>query len=714
MSRIRVLRLLGVLTLLVMVAGVGVAQNGTSSDVIPNQNPSHLGVLPCKPSTNFEADEYRIVHTTVDDPFKFLHRIGGKTKSIEGQLAAKLNNQLFTYKLVDTDALSLIENARFAPDSGNGFVVNVEFVSVQNCDPNSKTLDLIYRIYSTNPPKVLGGATESQTTAEKSPQTTTGLVQAGNPFHFVPTGGYNASYHGFGGGRIQITPKLGGFRFLDTFTIEGQGSSSMRSLSAALSGSATLLGWLNHADWRVNYQNYSLPAGATRLQNASLSAQIDTETRPFWKSTFLARLGGLLQGGSTQSGILPAGLLPPQTVSNTGYGSLKGYFGLSSRTKHNVFSASYGLELGSVRPVGQIDWLKHIGDVADEYWISIGDHKPLEVESRFTFGGIQAPHSIPLSAHFFGGNDEQFFVPGDSWQIRDVPVIRAIPANQFYLTSQGAGANSFASINLTVSYPVKSYPIMPKDLSADQEFNQLLQGQIVSAASVEQNYYAWKDPNFTAALNKLPNLKQVLDALKRAADTAQAANPSQLQDQFADCATSIGVAAFDVTNTLAAKGLAQYGDLSALLPVDTDDLKSVQDACVGELNQQLHDPGIRTTATAVDTARTSILRNFNAINQKLAAQKAANDIAFVNRTLNTLFKDLNIFSVSPVAVFDMASIGPTKGTLGGNRIGPGGGVRLELASYVDFTLGYAWNVNRQPSEGNGALFFSIDVRDLFH
>ena len=83
-----------------------------------------------------------------------------------------------------------------------------------------------------------------------------------------------------------------------------------------------------------------------------------------------------------------------------------------------------------------MDWRKHIGDVADQFWIPIGDHKPLEVESRFTSGGIQIPHSIPLAARFFGGNGsgsgEEFFIPGDSWQIRDEPVIRAIPANRFY------------------------------------------------------------------------------------------------------------------------------------------------------------------------------------------------------------------------------------------------------------------------------------------
>lgn len=707
-------RLLSVFTWLVVMAGVIYAQDNSHPTVLPNQKPSRSEIFPCKAGTNFESDGYRIAHTTLDDPFKFLYWLNRKTNSVQAQLSKRLDNQPFTYKLADTDGLRLIEEARFVPNSGRGFVVRVELVSVQNCDPKAKTLDLVYRVYSTNPPKVLGGGAESQVIAEKSPQTITGLAQVGHPFHFTPTGGYNHSYNIFGGGRIQITPKFKGFRFFDTLTAEGQGSSSMRHFSAAVSGSETFLGWFRHTDWRFNYQNDSVPTGATRLQKAGLSGQADGETRPFWNGTVLARFGGLLQGGYMQSGTLLPRLLPQQTVSNAGYGSLKAYLGLSSRVSHNVLSVSYGLELGSIRPSTGVDWRKQIGDVNDKFWVSIGDHKPLEVESRFTFGGIQVLHSIPLPALFFGGNGEQFFVPGDSWQIRDVPVIRAIPANQFYLTTQGAGANRFSSINLTMAYPLKSHPIMPKDLSADPEFNSLLQAQIVSATSLEQNYYSWKDSHFGAAWNKLPDLERLLDDLQKVVNTAQASHPGQLEDQFADCTSNIFTANFDATSSRNAKGVAQYGGLSDLLSPNTDDLKSVLDACVVELNQSLGDPGITSAAAAVDAARADMLKDFSAISQKLAAQKAANDIVFVKRTLNTLFKDLNIFSVSPVVVFDRASIGPENGTLGGTRIGPGGGVRFELVSSADFTLGYAWNVNHHAGEGKGALFFSIDVRDLFH
>jgi hypothetical protein len=105
---------------------------------------------------------------------------------------------------------------------------------------------------------------------------------------------------------------------------------------------------------------------------------------------------------------------------------------------------------------------------------------------------------------------------------------------------------------------------------------------------------------------------------------------------------------------------------------------------------------------------------FGQIDQAKAEKKANDDMAFTRRSLNTLFKDVNIYSISPVFVFDVARIGPRSGSIGGTRYGPGGGIRLELATTAHFTLGYAVNVNRGPGEGRGNLFFAIGIRDLFY
>jgi hypothetical protein len=704
-----------------ILAGIAFLASGQQTPdtvVLPDERPSAAGVLPCLRGVNFETEKYRIGKVTVDDPFKFLYWIGGRANSVEAQIRNRLQGQLFTYKAAGPDAIALIDATRFVPDIPGTFVVSFEKVSVLNCNSAAKTLDVVYRVYSTAPPRAGGGATETQKQAETSPQDVTGLTKAGSPLRLVPAGGYNAAWGAFAGGNAALSFRAGGL--FDTFSLRGQASTSgsMRSASTAISGSASPLGPIQLWNWRLNYANDSTPAGSMTLSKANGSGQFDAQTRPFWNGAVFARFGALAERGIMQSATqitTTTTVLPPNTVASAAYGSLKGFAGLSSRTGHNTLSVSYGLEFGSIGPSARVDWRKHIGDVVDEFWIPLGDHKPLEVESRFTAGAIQVPHTIPLAARFFGGNGDGYFIPGDSWQIRDVPVIRAIPANQFYRTGQGAGADQFAAVNLTLSYPVKHEPIMPKDLSTDPEFNQLMAAQIVSAASAEQNYYSWKDPHFAMASAELPKLAGLLDTLDNAVNAAQTAHPDLLPDEFSDCSTQLFTASFNAKAARDEKKVAQYGDVAVLLPADPeDDLKAVHDSCAVALNGQLKDAAVAAGAADVDAEGAKMFGFFNAIDQKGAAAKAANDIAFVKRTLNTVFKDLNIFSISPVFVFDAATIGPASGPLGGTRIGPGGGVRLELASYVNFTLGYAWNVDHKVNEDKGAVFFSIGTRDLFH
>jgi hypothetical protein len=76
--------------------------------------------------------------------------------------------------------------------------------------------------------------------------------------------------------------------------------------------------------------------------------------------------------------------------------------------------------------------------------------------------------------------------------------------------------------------------------------------------------------------------------------------------------------------------------------------------------------------------------------------------------------DLNVVSLAPVAVVDWARIGPTGRGIKPSRFGPGGGVRIELGSYVNFTVGCAFDIHPQLGEGARALFFSIGVRDFLH
>jgi hypothetical protein len=93
--------------------------------------------------------------------------------------------------------------------------------------------------------------------------------------------------------------------------------------------------------------------------------------------------------------------------------------------------------------------------------------------------------------------------------------------------------------------------------------------------------------------------------------------------------------------------------------------------------------------------------------------KTRRDIDYAVQSLDVVFRELNLFAVSPILIFDVARLGPSKNPVfGGARYGLGAGVRFSLVS-LDLNLGYAGNLNRRRGEGRGAFVFSLDVTDLF-
>ncbi len=95
--------------------------------------------------------------------------------------------------------------------------------------------------------------------------------------------------------------------------------------------------------------------------------------------------------------------------------------------------------------------------------------------------------------------------------------------------------------------------------------------------------------------------------------------------------------------------------------------------------------------------------------RKRADMRAENDLSVAQRVLNTFLYQLNAYSIAPVGIFDVARVWPT-GV--GTRYAAGGGVRLSVVN-VNFTLGYAANPLHRAGEDPGALFFKLDVSDLF-
>jgi hypothetical protein len=670
---------------------------------------------------NLETSGFKVRSIRIDDPFLFLPWVKARQKRASEQITGLIKGRPFTYSDVSDKALKIIENENFLPETSDARVqIRIEFVSVENCTGGE--VDVVYRIYSTQILPVLSARPEQRVKERETPQTpagqTTVLTKESSPFHFTPTGGYDSTNLLFGGGRFEIKPrKLWKLPFKSAI-IKGEASSRMHDVSGALEGAydseVESPGWLAHADWLLDFSHYSLPTGAGDIKGGHLMLHFAGVTKPLAGGNLSLRFGGALDGGNrqTEPGAL---LIAPGTVSNAGFGTLKLYGGIDSRFARNIVSASYGLELGSVGPAARVDWRKHILDVRHQFWYSLGNHHLLDLDSRFTVGKLQVPGKIPLPERFFGGTNEELLIASDDWQIRANPVIRAIPASRLFQTAEGAGGREFFSYNFTAAYGIWRQTLVPEELTSDDEFNSQLEGSITSVTNTLQVFYYSKDPHYVNVVSQLPGAQTALQDLQTAVNAAQATHTGQAPELFEACTESISAVARRIRNAISTSRVP-FGSIALVLSEDPDDdqLLNVKQACETDLNGVLKEASITSATSRVETLRTQMLAEFNQIDKAQAEKKAVADMAFTRRTLNTLFNDVNIYSISPVFVFDVARIGPRNDAFGGTRYGPGAGIRFELATTAHFTFGYAWNVKQGPGEGRGNIFFAIGVRDLFH
>jgi hypothetical protein len=599
--------------------------------------------------------------------------------------------------------------------------VRIDRIEVR-CRQSGPDVDIVYHIIASQIAPWAGGAVEGQKTATRSPQTTSGFTQGTIrsflPSSLIPSIGFDSTNKLYSGGQLAIP--LCGFRGGAAATqscplplqldIQGQGSQTMATVHAALRATRDSPGPIAHSEYALNYDLSSTPTGAGQIRRALASLQYSGASRAFLGGNVSARFGGLVAKGSEQAPLRTG--LPPAAFTSSAVNALKLYAGLDSRLPHNVLSASVGFEPGSADLSSGIQWKKYVGGIHHEFWANVGSRHTIEIESLLAAGAVQGPGPVPVAERFFGGNFEQFFIPGDSWQIPAGPVIRAISGSRFFETAAGAGGDRFLSGNLTAAFSVWQKPLVPAEVRDDPTFTSLLNGQIATATSIDQLHYVTADQHYKEIVTELPNVLAVVNELSDAVSAAQRAQPDQFATQFKACAGAVKMAANRTKSAISASDASRVGLIAALLPVDEDRLNKAIAAC-GALNALLNSsPGIDVGPLTIQ--QKNILNLYTGIDQTGAARKAKADMAFVSRTLNTLFHDVNLISISPVVVFDIAQIGPTGPGIPGTRYGPGGGVRLELASAVHFTLGYARNVGAGPGEGSGAIFFSMGLRDLFH
>ncbi len=673
----------------------------------------------CAAGIDYERESYHIGDVTITTPFDLLHLrylSHLKEERLSGLPVRK--NSLFRTDDLNRAVEHLRETELAPPPIGLPISGSLLLVYAKNCrmDEGRKYVDLEFWYMPARVPSFWSHSFESYWSETRDPAKPAGI--APRKFSISPQLGYSASTRLFGGAQLNSESHEG---WLQKLHAEGESSARYHRAEAFLSGSLQpSASWMERSDWKLSYQHREEPVAARRFRAAQLAAVWKGYSRPMGSAGWVFRYGTGLGAGYRQADEIADSPLPSGVVSSISLGSLKLFAGATVRTGHQSFASSYGLLLGHTGKGGTIDFRKHLVDVAYS-WRRVRNHRPLEVDTRFTAGFIEntcRPGSacgMPLAERFFGGNIESNFLDDDSWVIRSQPLLRGVPRNGLNGGAAGGygGGDRFWALNLTVGYSLFRITLIPRDLLANKEVIDRMDATPKTAEALLASAYASmdkefvNDPGLEKAREVLDPLRKDLDEIRTSWDKLADEIPEESEEEYQICTEDhLDALPLDIEDVEARKiSIYLLGNRTGNLARTIACLKQFAKAPGDEMNAdaaqlESHRGHIEAIVESTETYRR-------------AAAKAAVDLALGKRTIHTLFHEVNLFSISPVFVFDAGRIRSALSRAPAQRYSLGGGLRLTLASTVRFTAGYAVNANRQLNEGRGALFATLDILDIF-
>jgi hypothetical protein len=278
-----------------------------------------------------------------------------------------------------------------------------------------------------------------------------------------------------------------------------------------------------------------------------------------------------------------------------------------------------------------------------------------------------------------------------------------------------AAASRFAALNLTIGVSGYRKPIVPTEVSSNEEFRSKLNGALTTATSQRQSTYSADDPHFQAAVASLPSVRVALQNLKPLVLAQQAGWPAGSETLVKNCTRAIDMADRRAREALEAKtGGARFGLLVALLPPGTwdeeaDDLLGVVHVrCGDELNGRVSSATLAASVAAVDAFASSLSAEVAAIDVTSSRKRAEIELAPARDALTKILYDLDLLAVSPLLMVDAVRLDD-----GRLRRGVGAGLRIALVSTVELNLGYMANHGRAPGEPSGAFFIALRIKDFF-
>ncbi len=625
-----------------------------------------------------------------DLPFDALGQQGYVVRRVDivGPLAAALNSlrprlpqpqSPVTSQAIEAGKAAIREDmAKWLILFDSPISVTVVVPSVTHCTNAAPYLLTVeYRFFTTKIPIAVSRSFDARSAAATDPGRSL-ASRSERRLEFTPNLGYNRSEQAFLGGRLAIFVP----RFFNRVITEGYASARASWASVFAEGGSDRLGAaIARIDWRIGYRYVDQPTNRGPLRDARIAAQLALTSKLTSKAGLLWRYAAALEGGTQRSDIQSAPLLP-----SARFGTLKQAVGLTLNTWTQALNLSYGFQLGRVPDSGIVSYSKQILDLSHA-----GRFKSLQVESRVNAGVLIQHGPTPLNERFIGGGGQVPFLSGGAWVVNANPVVRSIP--DFWLNSGVGGqfgSDRFAAFNLTASLPTWRYPLVPRELRNDRRIRDAIDGLLTSAESIIAALEKTNDAAHQALFATRDSFQSTIEAVET---RALALNLDRCADQAATMAARIA-------------DLRKSNFWGPFLdqPTDPDDvtLPSLQTACF----TNAADPELLVLAMKVEAHRQNIATQISRIDIARTRAIARQQMAFPRRTVNTMIEEMDVFSISPVALFDVAYVSPHR------YYAVGGGLRLTLASSVHFTLTYAYNPSRRKGEAPGTLLFTLGFTNL--
>lgn len=670
----------------------------------------------------YEANGFTVGKITFYSPFGFFLVVRERFNALKVSLPIKEADR-FSKEAYDQSFPKVDEAVKEDSVFGENAPVKVVVTTggLENCHEQGdtpKTIDIVYRIFSTDPLPVIHATPENRQSATEKPATTIAEQNTNSQFKIQPLLGYDHTYRGVGGGDLEL--RIPG-KIVNNFHLSGAGSSTSLLLDAEFDGfQIPHLRALDAVEYHFGYHYLESPAQDLRLTEGSAHARFTGSSKPLdtASSRILLRYGASVEQGLQQSNA-PTVNVPTNTIANSLYGAVRVYGGLTSTTRYSEAAASYGLEVGGAG-LSTLSFTKQIGDITYSLRFPGGTHLPWDVQARFTSGGITGG-PILLNERFFGGNVVSTFIPGDSWRIPNGPLVRSIAAN--VLVADGLGGTAFYSTNLTVGKVLKGSPMIPASIETAEGFA----SGVAAAEDTAQGFFADRyestSPEFQALFADstkrlkadIDNLQGIFKQIRSAVNVdteldkvlTESERQARLANNFirdASVKDKNGVVKDanklrTINNPKTSRFMLLLNAIPTLAILVSASIRSDLEIEQARLRQDIEE--IEAAIHNIDSGPVG----------QSANMRAATDMVRPREVIDSLRHEANRFAFGLFGIFDTGRVWPDPY---GIHYGFGGGVRFSLVN-INLNLGYA--VNPHPHEavgqGRGALLVTLTYTNLF-